>query len=76
MKERFQNLDFQADSLALIEQVNAVLDRYQAQGYRLTLRQTYDCRKGRSCSARHCRPSCCSIMAEPGTLKSGINGAT
>lgn len=41
MKKQFIDKKFQAKSLVLIEQVNDLLTKYAAQGYRLSLRQLY-----------------------------------
>ena len=41
MKQRFTTKNFQAETLALIEQANEIIESYQAQGYRMTLRQLY-----------------------------------
>ncbi len=40
-KIAYKETDFAATSLALIEQVNDIIDTYRAQGYDLTLRQVY-----------------------------------
>lgn len=39
--ETFVERRFSADSLAIIEQANAIIESYQAQGFTLTLRQLY-----------------------------------
>lgn len=41
MKEKFIDHKFNAASLALIETANSILDEYDRQGYRLSLRQLY-----------------------------------
>lgn len=41
MKERFVDHQFKAESLALISRINSILAEYQAQGFRLSLRQLY-----------------------------------
>src|SRR5713226_4185610 len=41
MKETFRDCDFQGDSLARIKQCEEILDNYQEQGLRLTLRQLF-----------------------------------
>ena len=41
MREQFIEKRFQAPSLALLEQVDNIIGDYQAQGYRLSLRQVY-----------------------------------
>lgn len=41
MRERFQDLNFQAKTLKTIEQANSIIRAYQAQGFTLTLRQLY-----------------------------------
>jgi hypothetical protein len=41
MREAFKNVRFRAESLVLIEQCNTIIDDYQSQGLRLTLRQLY-----------------------------------
>ena len=41
MRERFVEHNFQKASLTMIEQVNAILNEYQAQGFTLILRQLY-----------------------------------
>jgi hypothetical protein len=41
MKERFIDHKFNAESLKLIQLCNGILDEYNAQGYRLSLRQLY-----------------------------------
>lgn len=41
MKQRFTDKKFQADTLALIQQANEIIETYQSQGYRMTLRQLY-----------------------------------
>ncbi len=38
---KFRDFRFRADALAVIEQVNAIVNEYQGQGFRLTLRQLY-----------------------------------
>ena len=37
----YKNINFRAESLALIALVNEVIEEYTAQGYDLTLRQVY-----------------------------------
>lgn len=39
--QQFQSFKFRADTLAIIERANRIIATYQAQGYRLTLRQLY-----------------------------------
>lgn len=39
--EAFRTINFKRATLSLIETCNEVIDRYQAQGYKLTLRQLY-----------------------------------
>jgi hypothetical protein len=39
--QRYQSINFKADSLALIETMNGIVDEYVAQGYVLTVRQLY-----------------------------------
>lgn len=41
MKESFVTTNFRADRRATIEKANEIIEAYQAQGYRLTLRQLY-----------------------------------
>lgn len=41
MKQKFIEKSFHKTSLSRIEQVNAIIDEYQQQGYTLTLRQLY-----------------------------------
>jgi len=41
MREQFETINFRAGSLAIIEQANRIITDYQAQGFRLTLRQLY-----------------------------------
>lgn len=41
MKEQFIDANFRPDTLALIDQVNRVLDQYRRLGYDLTVRQVY-----------------------------------
>ena len=41
MKTQYKSFNFRADSLAKIELANNIIDSYQAQGLRLTLRQLY-----------------------------------
>jgi hypothetical protein len=41
MKQAFQAVKFRADTLAMIETANTIIAEYEAQGYRLTLRQLY-----------------------------------
>lgn len=41
MKEQFKEVNFKADSLERIVQCNAIVDEYEDQGLRLTLRQLY-----------------------------------
>ncbi len=41
MREQFIEKRFQASSLALLERVDQIIGNYQAQGYRLSLRQVY-----------------------------------
>lgn len=41
MREEFRPIKFRAESEARIEQCNEIIDEYQAQGLRLTLRQLY-----------------------------------
>lgn len=41
MREIFIDMNFRAERLALIEEVNDVLDRYRSLGYDLTVRQVY-----------------------------------
>ena len=41
MKEKFMNINFSKESLDQIGSINAVLDDYHKQGYRLSLRQLY-----------------------------------
>lgn len=40
-KQKYEHHDFKADSLTLIEQVNAIIAEYLDAGYRLTVRQLY-----------------------------------
>ena len=41
MRRKYKNFNFRIDSLAKIELANKIIDSYQAQGLRLTLRQLY-----------------------------------
>jgi hypothetical protein len=41
MREAFRTINLRPDSLALVARCNTILDDYQAQGLRLTLRQLY-----------------------------------
>lgn len=41
MKQAFRSVNFRADSLAMIDLCNRIVEGYQAQGYRLSLRQLY-----------------------------------
>lgn len=41
MREAFIEKKFSADTLAIIEQANGIIETYQAQGFTLTLRQLY-----------------------------------
>ena len=41
MKESFVDHRFSTANLSMIEKINGVLDDYQAQGYKLSLRQLY-----------------------------------
>lgn len=41
MKQKFQDFNLRASSLALIETANGIIREYAAQGYQLTLRQLY-----------------------------------
>ncbi len=41
MRECFKEFNFRSGTLAVIEQANAIIDEYQADGYDLTLRQLY-----------------------------------
>lgn len=41
MKEPFVDHKFSAGNVAMIEKINGVLDNYEAQGYKLSLRQLY-----------------------------------
>lgn len=41
MKQKFQNINFRADSLATIQHANRIIGDYEAQGFTLTLRQLY-----------------------------------
>ena len=41
MKQAFQTFNFRADTLAAIDTTNAIIAEYEAQGYKLTLRQLY-----------------------------------
>lgn len=41
MREKFIDIKFRADTLAVIEQANTIIDEYQRAGFRLTLRQLY-----------------------------------
>lgn len=41
MKEQYESHKFKADTWALIEQMNEIIDEYVEQGYRLTARQLY-----------------------------------
>ncbi len=41
MKERYIEKSFRADSLALIAQIEGIIQEYQAQGFMLTVRQVY-----------------------------------
>lgn len=40
-REAFRTFNFKKDSVEMIREVNSVIQRYQAQGYTLTLRQIY-----------------------------------
>jgi len=40
-KEQFRTFRFRSDTISMIEQANTIIIAYQAQGYRLTLRQLY-----------------------------------
>ena len=40
-REAFVSIDFQARTLAVIEQANVIIDEYEAQGFTMTLRQLY-----------------------------------
>ena len=40
-KIRYQQKSFRADSLEVIEQANAIIEVYAAQGFDLTLRQLF-----------------------------------
>lgn len=41
MKEAFITKKLHAESLAMVDTINAILDNYEAQGYDLSLRQLY-----------------------------------
>lgn len=41
MKQAFIEKKFRADSLAMIEKINGILEKYRRQGFRLSLRQLY-----------------------------------
>lgn len=41
MKEKFLDIKFRADTLAVIQQANTIIIDYQQQGFKLTLRQLY-----------------------------------
>lgn len=41
MKQRYKDFAFRADTLALIEYVNTIVDDYHAQGFTLSVRQIY-----------------------------------
>jgi hypothetical protein len=41
MRECFTPRDFQAKTLKVIRQANAIIEQYQRQGFRLTLRGLY-----------------------------------
>jgi hypothetical protein len=41
VKQKYQDVRFQAKTLALIEQANTILDEYAAQGFTMTLRQLF-----------------------------------
>lgn len=41
MKQFYRNFRFHKSSLAMIEKINAIVEDYQRQGYRLTVRQLY-----------------------------------
>lgn len=41
MKQRFVDRKFKSEALDIIEKANQIIEDYQAQGYRLTLRQCY-----------------------------------
>jgi hypothetical protein len=41
MKQLFRNVNLRPDSLALIDKLNTIIEDFQSQGYRLTLRQLY-----------------------------------
>ena len=41
MREKFKAVKFRADTLAVINQANSIIAAYQAQGFKLTLRQLY-----------------------------------
>lgn len=41
MKEQFIDIKFRADTLRVIEQANVIIEDYQRQGFKLTLRQLY-----------------------------------
>lgn len=41
MRERFEDINFQAKTLKVIEAANQIIASYQAQGFKLTLRQLY-----------------------------------
>jgi hypothetical protein len=41
MKAKYQDIRFQAKTLAVIDQANAILNEYDAQGFTMTLRQVY-----------------------------------
>ena len=40
-REAFVDINFQARTLAVIEQANAIIAEYEAQGFTMTLRQLY-----------------------------------
>jgi hypothetical protein len=41
MKEKFVEINFKAESIVMLEQINEILNEYKTLGYRLTLRQLY-----------------------------------
>lgn len=41
MKEKFVDINFKAESIAMLNKINQILKEYEALGYRLTLRQLY-----------------------------------
>lgn len=41
MKEKFVDINFKAESIVMLEKINAILRDYRKLGYRLTLRQLY-----------------------------------